>query len=72
MSRTKLDIYEKGTHKLEGTVNRTIFNQRQFGNWGAGTVSINGTRYDVVGRDVTLPKSVISKLKSTGELKEYK
>lgn len=68
--RTELNIFSKNSNQLRGTLFRTIFGQRQFGNFGAGEISVFNKRYDVVGKDVYLPDVVIKKLIQKGQFKK--
>lgn len=55
---------------FHGYIMRTPLYNTEFGNWGAVQYSILGKRYwSAGGRDVTLPISVINRLKEKGELK---
>ncbi len=68
--KEKIEIWSKSPSIFHGTIERTPFNQREFGNWGAVQYSVLGKRYDSVGgRELTLPLDVIHKLKLKGELK---
>jgi hypothetical protein len=68
--KEKIEIWSKNPSEFHGTIERTPFNQRQFGNWGVVQYSVLGKRYDSVGgRELTLPHDVIQKLKIKGELK---
>jgi len=67
--KDEFDVFEIGKNKVEGTIKRTVFNESTLGNWNTGTISVLGKRYKIIGKNVSLPKSVILKLKAKGELK---
>lgn len=65
-------VYNKDTHKYVGTIRRKTTHESNFGNMGAVEYSIMGKKYWIVGgeQSVSLPESVIAKLKAKGELKK--
>lgn len=68
--KEKIEIWSKSPPIFHGIIERTPFNQREFGNYGVVQYSVLGKRYNSVGgRELTLPLDVIQKLKIKGELK---
>lgn len=68
--KNEIEIWSKDPVIFHGSITRTPLSHSEFGNYGAIKYSILGKKYWAVGgKDITLPISVINKLKSKGELK---
>lgn len=66
--KDKIEIWSKDPVIFHGRITRTPLASSEFGNYGAVKYNILGKKYWAVGSDITLPISVINKLKSRGEL----
>ncbi len=68
--KNQIEIWSRDPSTYHGYIMRTPLYSTEFGNWGAVQYSILGKRYwSAGGRDVTLPISIINRLKAKGELK---